>query len=58
MVSRDTSVIKCGLVNIQSVTNKTQEIRDLIKENGYDILRLTETWLSECDHAKIIDQRT
>ena len=53
MVSRDTSVIKCGLVNIQSVMNKTQEIRDLINENGYDILMLTETWLGECDHAKI-----
>ena len=53
MVSRDISVLKCGLVNIQSVTNKIQEIRDLINENRYDVLMLTETWLSECDRAKI-----
>ena len=53
MASRENSVFKCGLLNIQSVTNKTQEIRDLISENRYDILMLTETWLGECDHAKI-----
>ena len=53
MVSRDISVLKCGLVNIQSVTNKIQEIRDLINENRYDVLMLTETWLGECEHAKI-----
>ena len=33
MASRDNSVFKCGLVNIQSVTNKTQEIRDLINDS-------------------------
>ena len=53
MASRDNSVFKCGLVNIQSVTSKTQEIRDLINENRCDILMITETWLGECDHAKI-----
>ena len=53
MASRENSVFKCGLLNIQSVTNKTLEIRDLISENQYDILMLTETWLGECDHAKI-----
>ena len=53
MASRENSVFKCGLVNIQSVMNKTQEISDLISENRYDILMLTEIWLGECDHAKI-----
>ena len=42
MASRDTTGIKCSLLNIQSVMNKTHEIRDLTKEEGYDILMLTE----------------
>ena len=38
--------LNCALVNIQSVTNKTIEIRELIAEKSLDILALTETWLS------------
>ena len=37
--------LKCALVNIQSVDNKTCEIRDYINDNKLDILMLTETWL-------------
>ena len=37
--------IKCGLINIQSVGNKTIKIRNLINENKLDLLLLTETWL-------------
>ena len=39
--------IKCGLINIQSVSNKTIEIRELISERALDILVLTETWLND-----------
>ena len=53
MASRDTIGIKYALLNIQSAMNKTHEIRDLVKEEGYDILMLTETWLGEYDKAKI-----
>ena len=35
--------------NIQSVTSKTLEIRELIAEKPLDILALTETWLSNND---------
>ena len=50
----NTSVyIKAGLVNIQSVGNKTLEIRDLINYEKFDILAVTETWLNEYDTAKI-----
>ena len=43
----------CALVNIQSVGNKTCEIRDYINENKLDVLMLTETWLNYSDSAKI-----
>ena len=45
--------LKCALVNIQSVGNKTCGIRDYINDNKLDILMLTETWLNNYDTAKI-----
>ena len=53
MATNAISSIKCALVNIQSVGNKTCEIRDYIIDNQLDILVLTETWLNNCDSAKI-----
>ena len=47
--------INCGLLNVQSITQKTTEIRELITEKSFDILALTETWLSESDTCKIVD---
>ena len=45
--------LNCALVNIQSVGNKTCEIRDYINDNKLDVLVLTETWLNNSDSAKI-----
>ena len=45
--------LNCALVNIQSVGNKTCEIRDYINDNKLDVLMLTETWLNINDGAKI-----
>ena len=45
--------LNCALVNIQSVGNKTYEIRDYINDNELDILVVTETWLTNYDNAKI-----
>lgn len=45
--------MKCALVNIQSVRNKTFNIRDLINDECLDILAITETWLSDADLAVI-----
>ena len=45
--------LNCALVNIQSVGNKTYEIRDYINDNELDILVLTETWLTNYESAKI-----
>ena len=49
----DNSNIRCGFLNIQSVSNKTFDIYDLINDNNFDVLALAETWLNEYDNAKI-----
>lgn len=48
-------MIKCGLINIQSVGNKTFEIRDLINEENFDLFAVTETWLKSFDKAKVTE---
>ena len=53
MATNDRSCLNCALVNIQSVGNKTCEIRDYINDNKLDVLVLTETWLNNSDSAKI-----
>ena len=50
-VVRLNNSIRCGLLNIQSVGNKTFEIYNLLKDNDLDILALTETWLSIGENA-------
>ena len=47
--------ISCGLINIQSVGNKTIKIRNIINEQNIDICMISETWLrnSIADSSKI-----
>ena len=45
--------LKCGLINIQSVRNKTNEIHELIIDKSFDILCVTETWLNDLDTAVV-----
>ena len=45
--------LNCGYVNIQSVGNKTIEIRELLNKKTFDIFAITETWLTNFDTAKI-----
>ena len=52
-ISVSESQIKCGLLNIQSVSNKTFDIRGLLNDDCFSILALTETWLTKFDSAKI-----
>ena len=47
--------LNCALLNVQSVTSKTLEIRELIAEKSLDILALTETLLSNNDSGKIAE---
>ena len=50
-----TNEILCNMINIQSVGNKTNIVRNLLIDQKLDILLLTETWLSNniSDNAKI-----
>ena len=50
-------VVKCNLINIQSVGNKTNKIKNLIVDQEIDICMLTETWLRNniSDCSKIHD---
>ena len=47
------SFVNCCYVNIQSVGNKTVEIREFIIDHQIDILAITETWLAYGELAKI-----
>ena len=53
MAINSSCYLNCALVNIQSVGNKTYEIRDYVNDNKLDVLMLTETWLHKIDSAKI-----
>lgn len=53
MATHNNVSIKCALVNIQSVRNKTFNLRDLIDDERLDILAITETWFSDSDLAVI-----
>lgn len=55
MDTRNQNNLHCGFVNIQSVGNKTIEIRELIVEKSFDVLAIAETWLGVNDKAKIHD---
>ncbi len=52
MASKTVSTINGGLINSQSVGNKTLEIHDLITDENFDLLAVTETWLNEYEQAK------
>ena len=51
------NLLKCGLINIQSIRNKTIEIHELIIDEAYDIFCITETWLNELD-TSVINEMT
>ena len=46
------NTIKCCLANVQSVTNKSLKINELINERNLDIFCITETWLKEEEEDK------
>ena len=47
--------LNCAFVNIQSVGNKTIQIREMLNEQSLDGLAISETWLSEYDSSRIIE---
>ena len=45
--------IKCGLLNIRSLSKKGVTVNEIISDNHLDICCLTETWLSELDYVSL-----
>ncbi len=41
--------LKLGLLNIRSLTPKAVIVNEIITDNSFDVLCLTETWLDESD---------
>jgi len=39
-------MFKIGLINCQSICNKTDEIVDVVRDGDFDILVMTEIWLT------------
>ena len=43
-VFRPTSTIACGTLNVRSLRNKVDAVSDLMRDEGLDVLGVTESW--------------
>ena len=47
--------IKIGTVNVQSLCNKYDTIRHILSESRFDILTITESWLTENSNYEALE---
>ena len=47
-------VTKLALLNIRSLTNKSNLNNDFISAHGLDFMPLTETWLNDCSAKTVL----
>ena len=51
---KSTKGIQIGHLNIRSLPNKIDEVRIIMNEQHFDILAISETWLSDHIHSEIV----
>ncbi len=49
-INEQKQFLKLGLLNIRSLTPKAVIVNEMITDNSFDVLRLTETWLKTNDY--------